>query len=519
MENIEKKSLVDLVQEISHEYLEEPGKVTEILGMTRAENDSTPLSVEAYKAIGALTYLIGKDFTSSPYPTEKVLTRWRERFNGINKQVFDNVLSYIMTGVITDTRLRDAKESMHCQLDKTWVITPVIMNELRRHVATIFRDSELASNYAVPVKEIMQLKEYTYSDILKINSLFMNNIEFKSNAMKSYIKLYSAKDWTDALNKGVKLADERKLSVLLQDAILTFQYHVTRYQEFYKITGVGEIINNMFDIVFDANLPLDELNVLEGKLKELYDVHVSSNPEPVVMKVNKEDSITEKIDSSREDNPSGFIYLTIADANDLSTGELNTPECLRSALGNLLGDAAYTSNLYEYVVRNTNSNKFGDIKSISGNMNMDDFKETLNNIMEERKKIYQDNIKFICNKIDPAIENRLKTLLTSVITDAITSTPEQKSVIASYLTGMQVQTYLHVHQLIAVIENCRTSNYQSYAALYDYLNTNDTMKRVSEIAVESNNMSTGISLISAILKFIEKAEAPVVVEDVAITNE
>jgi len=458
------------------------------------------LSIEQFELLGCFSYLIGIDYTNQVQLTEEICTKVAKRFADFKfSEEFLKKLTDTFN-YVSEKNIFQAKENLKNQFLK---IIPIHIedrmayNNMRGIIKSIFNNSIIPVNMSVAISDMLAKKDYTYEDIVKLNSAI--NIQCKfigKNAVKNVIKLYSDKIWIDCLETAMKLFDNQKFTVIYFDGILSIVESKKKFPDllFEVITGKS---------IDFQNLPLFEIStekvVVETPIEEI-STHVKYE------KVSDEEMA--KISANK---PVEFIHHVFCDALHYIP---ETTEDIFKAIDILFKENDYIQHIYHYMKKQAPLVKVGDIFP-STNINIvNAFDEKIVSLREEYKK----STEIICGEIPQENVQRIIEYINICVGDLILATDDQKQYLISQMIESNISTYQHLMQIVELIENCDIMGNQmlSYVALHKYLEDKNEIGEIFKLSEKNQENHTQLSIYMGFKDFFSLS---VKVEEIPETNQ
>lgn len=448
------------------------------------------LDISEFEMLGIFSYMVGIELTNNPYIMEKPANTVAARFakNLIDDKLMVNEFIEAVKD-IKDTDFIDTKESMkNSVLQTIKKFDEKEMKDVRGIVKTIFANSIIPVNYAVQKNDLVTKQFLSYEDILKINTLINQHIQFNgSKAIKGYINLYSNKLFNELLHTASMKFDDQKFAVIYTDSIFSVKEGITKFD---KKDFENILCNNLDNIDFEKIQQQYELSKVEEaeivEDEETDEVTDEVTDQENIHNIENETYVRLNDEESKavmSEDPSRFIFEVIG---DLLKVYPNTPKMVISGIDNILNEPDFAQHVYQYlrshVTKLTPDSYFGPA-------NINEIVKLLGEMFEKEKSDYNAIVTEICQPIPEEYLTKIVNYVNSCISDLILDKEEQKQYLISQLIENQIETYQQLQQIIGLIEDCSVigKNTISYVILNDYLEDNTD---ISTLFTKTENLES-----------------------------
>ncbi len=466
--------------------------------------------------LGALGYLVGIDFTSQEYVVEGVIKNVHSRFDSVfgefrNDENLSQDLK--MVGIyfasildnIEPKNIESAKNSFKNKVEK--IVKFKISKDKFEFYTIIGMIKTLINNGTLPVAiakdiNVIMLKEnneVTYFDLLKLNSFIHQNLSFDGTNIKRYINIHENTVYVRLLEEATEFFENRKLSVIYIDSILTVKENFERLNVTDNLTSTEFFAH----VIFDKIDNIDFKGILESheeysKLIEKPEETVEEKPEETVEEKPEDVYIPidnmeiQKIMAEQPDQAIIEVFKDIVKTNNFDI------ETITKSLDYLISDLEYGSNLYTYFKANQDSDKrkFNFLKIINKNI----LNETLEGIFKKHSDIYSEIVKKSCAVIPEEDLKTIVDLLDKTIDVLILKDMDTKQMLINQKFENAIETYQHLHQIVTFIENCeiKGTGLLTYTTFYDFIENNETTKNIFNSMLNIEQETTKLKIIGAV---------------------
>jgi len=469
-------------------YAENQIKYLAILRTITKEN----ISSEQFELLGCLTYLTGIDYTNQAYLQKIICENVQKRF-----EVFKFSKEFISVYVnslenISEKNILDAKE----QLKNTFIKDVFVDTkdkikylDMYSSIKQIINNSLVPVNLSYAVNQILIKKQFTYEDIIKLNSLINRQCKLLGNkAIKHMQKLYSNEVWLTTLNKALHLFDNQKLAIVYFDSILSVKESKIKFGN-----SLYGIITKDLDIDFDGIKINYDKKVAEKQSEE------NQNQSEKVPNVRLEDDV---INNIGENNPVEFINAIFADVLGYYP---DTNEDIIQAIEKILNtENDYASHIYHYLTANIE--KIKDVSSFK--LKAKEIFESLTKTLEDKKVAYKTVVEKLCKEIPDDYLNKIVNYTNAVINDLVLDTDEQKQYLTSQMLDNGITTFQHLQQILTLIESCDIigSQLTSYVILHNYIEEKSEIVKIFKAGQGLDSSNLEISFYTNFAKYFEKIQ-------------
>jgi len=479
-------------------FKEREEKYSDILFEISEDKD---LTLDQFELVGCLSYLVGIDYINQPYLKENICNNVASRF--LNFSFSEEFLTNYTLALekITEQNCLMAKDELKNKFDTIISIKTeekLLFNNIRLNIKSIINNSIIPINMVVGIDEILIKTEYTYQDVIKINSLLNRQCKFNGNkAIKSMIKLYSDQLWQSLLTKASKYFDNQKFAVVYLDGILSVN-------EANKKFG-----NDLLPILLN-NGPIDYAwDVIEGDYN-------STNAKVNSEVIKEEEKIEEKysrlptdiISNLQENLPFSFILNVMG---DLLGYFPKTTKDILEGIDKIFEQTDYYQNVYHYL--KANLKKLSN-QTLTYDLNIDEILIELTKIVETLGIEYKDLMEKSCQDIPADIQQKIVEYVAECINNLILVTDEQKQYLISQIIESNITTYQHLQQILTLIETCDINGLglKSYVDLNSYLVKNTNISEIFDMFEKIEPLQSKLSFVAGFADFFKALTKDIVEE-------
>ena len=449
------------------------------------------LTLDQFELIGCLSYIVGIDYTNQLFLKENICNNVKERFLKFDFSK-DFLINYAFAlDKITEQNCLKAKDELKNKFDSIISIKTeekLLFNNIRLLIKSIINNSIIPINMVVGINEIIVKSEYTYQDIIKINSLINRQCKFNgSKAIKSMIKLYSDIFWQKLLTKASKLFDNQKFAVVYLDGILSV------------IEANKKFKNDLFDIIINDGT----INYAWETIEENYNNNIPKIiPEEVIEDLSKEKYSrlpTDIISNLQENLPFSFILNVMS---DLLGYFPKTTEDVLQGIDKIFEQTDYYQNVYHYLKANL---KKLSKQTLIYDLNIDEIIVELTKIIETLGIEYKNLMEKSCEDIPVDIKQKIVEYVNTCIDNLLLVNDEQKQYLISQIIENNITTYQHLQQIITLIETCdiNGSNLLTYVDLNKFLITNTNISEIFEMFEKIEPLQSKLSFVAGFGDFFK----------------
>jgi len=452
------------------------------------------LTLEQFELIGCLSYLVGIDYTNQQFLKENICNNVQKRF--LKYAFSEDLLFHYVKALnnISEATCLKAKDELKNKFDSVILIKTeekLLFNNIRLSIKSIINNSIIPINMVVGSNEILVKTEYTYQDIIKINSLINRQCKFNgSKAIVSMMKLYSDSLWQKLLTKASKLFDNQKFAVVYLDGILSVLEVNKKFGN-----NLLTILQNDKEIAYDWESIEKEFNLGLASIPEVI--------EEIITEVVEEEKYsrlpTEVISKLQENLPFDFILNVIG---DLCGHFPKTTDDLLLGIDKIFEQTDYYQNVYHYLKANL---KKVSTETDRNNLNVDEILSKLINIVETSGLEYKVLMEKSCQDIPEDIKQKIVTLVNNCINNLLLVNDEQKQYLISQIIENNITTYQHLQQILTLIETCdiNGNGLISYVDLNNYLITNTNIIDIFDMFEKIEPIQTKLSFVAGFTDFFK----------------
>lgn len=454
------------------------------------------LTLNQFVYLGAISYMVGLDFTTQDYIKEDIVKRIRERLSNVLGTNFSMNEAHKYCDVISSINEENISKTKNIFINK--IEKPIKFDtetykikfyELFSLAKTLIYNGTIPVNLSEETNKILTKnpKDISGLDLLKINSIIHENLKFSGKVINKYIKLHSSDLWTLELQKASELFDNKKFGIIYFDSILTLSENINRL-------NTTNIKNNVWlcDILF-SNM---EIN---------FDIYHNPNKKEEIEPKTEETSIYKnrydgvEIQRLLQEDPDEAVVEIFRDIIKIDTDELNFNQ-LKTGVEFLLNDLEYASNLYQFFVTSVNSPKR------TYKVNNDEFNNWLKTKHNELESLYKEDVEFSCAQIEPELLKNIVKIIDDIIDDIVLSNMEIKQYLINQKLQNSIHTYNHLLEIITMIESSEIcgSGMNNYVKLYNLLNSDETTKTSFEKIESIEKLTQQFKILTSIKNWFVK---------------
>jgi hypothetical protein len=424
-----------------------------------------------FEILGGLCYFIGIDYTNQLTLNETISQRVAERFKNLNLP--KNTTKYLVKVLVNldVNKLEDAKEALKMEVDKTIVLPTedkLKMQNLLMLVKGIVANSSIPVNMANATHELINKKDISYTDLLKMNSLINRQCKFfGAKAANKFLSLNNSQMWQELLNKALRKFDNQKFAVIYIDGIISAKESLLKFDE--KIL-LNVLNGDLSKVTFPK---IEEIKPVETPVEEISEVNETENHPTLTQ---------EEFDRLMREEPVPFIFEVL---NDVNKKFPENAQDIIYGFQNIMSNDEMLQSIYSYLKGNVGKIKAEDFQKF--NINYPEVLVALNEVLSQSRSEYARLITLICEPIPDEILPKIINYVNSCIGDLILETEEQKQYLISQLIENQISTYKQLQQILELIDQSDITGNQifSYVTLYKYIMENS---EVSKIFTETENV-------------------------------
>lgn len=498
--NQPKNLFLERITERLNFFKEREEKYVSVLDQIEVGKD---LTSEQFELVGSLCYLVGIDFTNQPYLLKNICDNVFQRFLQFSfSEEFIQSFVYSLNR-ISETTLQTAKNSLKDKYVSEIKIQSEELtdyNKMRLSIKLIFKNSIVPINMSVGIQEILDKKQLTYDDIIKLNSLINRQCKFVGNkAFKEFVTLVNNKLWNNLIVKASKHFDGQKFAIVYLDGILS----VIESNKKFGSHLIEIICANSITIDFEAlKTNFEDLQIIDDVLIE--------KPEVVEEVIENEykrlpDDV---IGNLQENVPFEFVVNVIA---DLSKTYPQTEEDLIIGFDKIYEQTDFYQNVYHYLKA-----KMSSLNSTSIRCGFDIQKllDIITVRLTTNAEQYKILVEKTCAQIPDDSLNKVVAYVNACIKDLILVTDEQKQYLVSQVVENNITTYQHLEQILTLIETCDINGGEivSYVVLNKFLLSNTDIAETFQISGDIEPLQLKLQWEAGVAEFLRAMLKEVPVE-------
>ena len=450
-------------------------------------SDYKKLSRNQFEVLGSLAYMYGMDFLSQKQSLNKiVMTNWVLRMKDLemNNEIltnFEKVLVNLDFETITKT-----KDSLKDLLLKDCQFEFNDFQFLKQNIDSIIKSSTFKIGFSEEIREVLNSKHYTYGDLLKINKLIYEELNFQGKYFKNVIAIQGHPKYGEKISKASEFYDLQKFSIIYFDSLFSLKellmlnlQHLQTYMNFIENDALLESIEK-----FETQKVVDTI-----------DKEVSAPTELEEKSKNPEDT-------------DAFIAGVLQEKLGKNIDGLDD---YVNAIDMTSEDEDLIQYVYQFIKERLKVNRtvFAELFTF----NREDLLTKLNEKYTETGDKYKSLVEAYLKEFSVDDKMKINAYLQDIIVSLVPVGTEAKSYLLQQFLENGVHTYKHLQQMLGLIEECDIVGNQinSYLNLRDFLNLNDEIKDVFESITQIDNLQTKLSFLQAIIEFYKYE--PVVAEE------
>lgn len=405
------------------------------------------LSTDDYSLIGNISYMFGLDYTGQVNGLDsKVVKNVIARFTEIEFPADELETFTAIIHLLDINALETPREELKELVNKKIAVNAAQMITIRMGINSILKNTTFPVKFAIEIDQILKEKTYTYQQLLKVNSMIYEQINIQGSQLKSLGNLYKDKTFVNLLTIGTEYFDANKFAYIYLDCIISVKEFQAR----------------------NENPPI--ANYLASP--ETIDSIVTVVKEPVEIEQLVEELVTEKFktETIAPEDVDRFIfgiYQETLDKYITTSGEF------MEAVEKVMVQEDLVQHVYKFMKANMNLNRRGIdgiLPSLKSNV-LSAIKDAWDNYAVKYKALAE---RYVAEIPEDKIY-RVVTYLNDVISTLSINGSERKSHLLQQVIENQVSTYKHLHQMLALIEECDINGGQTgtYVTLRDYLMNNE----------------------------------------------
>lgn len=458
------------------------------------------LTLNQFVYLGAISYMVGLDFTTQEYLKEDIVKRIRERLYNVLGTDFSMTEATKYCDIISVINEENISKTKNTFINK--IENPINFDnetykikfyELFSLAKTFIYNGTIPVNLAEETNKILSKnpKDISGLDMLKINSIIHENLKFEGKIIHKYVKLHSSDLWSLELQKASELFDNKKFGIIYFDSILTLTENLNRLNTTNVKNDVWlcDILFSNMEINFDIYHNPNKKEEIEPKTEETHTYK------------NRYDGV--EIQRILQEDPDEAVIEIFRDIVKEDVDELDFNQ-LKTGTEYLLNDLEYASNLYQFFVTSVNSPK-RTYKVVN-----EEFNNWLKEKHNELETLYKEDVEFSCAPIESELLKNIVKILDEIIDDVVLSNMEIKQYLINQKLQNSIHTYNHLLEIITMIESSeiKGSGMNNYVKLYNLLNSDETTKNSFEKIENIEKLTQQFKILTSIknwfIKPIEK---------------
>ena len=426
-----------------------------------------PKGDEHLQYLGVISYFIGLDFMTCGYLNKEVMKKVTERIDNcifkdrkIDKKIFFisyfDAINRIDPEQFEEDYQNYIKSVEECIDEKYTTDMQTIILHFKRMLSSSTID--ITSVYDLHKIISKNIREYTYQDILKINSTITDHLNYIGRrAVDEFSAIYSNNTWNNLLKESVLRFDRIRYGTLFNESVNTMIDCIK--------SGVYGDIDSMVSILCGETSD-EKFEKAEFEHQE----KLKSNSEKDDKKESKKERLA-KIDIQHvmEKDPLHAVLLIADEANEK---DLETESDFIEGIESVSNDDEYSSQVYHFIASHINkvdsTNTIGEY-----NIDLKESQELLSNKVNELRGLYKEHAEKVCAELNDEDKVQLNRMINDLISNVIISSMDQKQYLISQLYNPGIKTYQHLTQIMHLIETgnmkASTDSLDIYVKLYDYV--------------------------------------------------
>lgn len=446
------------------------------------------INQENFEIFGMLCFITGIDYTGQAYKQKDVMSNVRKRFEelGIAEEcikLFEYKINFLKGTNISEVYKEEIDKFKNLP---TKVIEVAPENQLT-FIDVTAKINNILNQLIIPIslaKGLFDIKhnKLTYEALYKFNSLVNQNSSYSGKIFKSLAHLYGNELFNTLLKNMMRVYDDAKYVIIYEESFQACIDSVNRFE---------------FDL---SEITEEQEEENRKKFEETEKQRAEDNGEKnlenetVTKKYQQKQYTQEESEKIFNENPELFIKTILEEQIQENLSEDN----LLETIDTLIGNEDLLQHVYTYVVSKSKTftgqnEKFESI-----------LKKELQKIGTEYKKLAEIN----CKEIEPEYSERIIQYVNDCIESCIMNTEEQKQYLISQLLENGITTYLHLQQILSLIESCNIygKDSQSYVVLYDYVNDKTNIKEMFDNADKMERLELKLKTYQAFHDFYKVRE-------------
>lgn len=478
MEKIEgQKSLYDIVTELAL-TADRTNMFTEVEKFNSGERKIT---LAEYEFLGAVSYLHGLQFVNQRGSfKQETMKNFHMRMKATNidfefLERFRNFMEAVSVGVIDEG----------FELSKSAILSNAILTDEAKEVINFnFNEIIVYSSFDVKISEqiyqLASLHEFTYSDLLMINKVIFENLNFVADAFEHIDQIWNNEEFKAQIAIASNYFDLTKFGVVYVDEILTLK-------EWY-----------------DAN-PLLSADYIDVDVENIIDVFedVSENKQ---QGKKKERPTVEPVAHTETDKFARAILIESSPTSELN--KIENSDDLFEAVTQAHDNQDIIAGFYQFIVANQKNNRTEDLSTVYG-FDVSPFIATVKTKYDGlRAQLRKVSAEFL-DEIEPEKLDTIVGYLNGAISSVIIDTKEKKAYFQQQLESNQIATINHLYQMLGLLEtgDILGNGYKNYVFLLNYVEQSAPEIKTAFDNIEGiEDLKISVNFYKAVYEFFSKTE-------------
>ena len=420
------------------------------------------INMEDFETMGALCFITGVDYVGQAYKQKSVMSNVRKRFEELKLsdsviKTFEYKINFLKDSNISEVYADEIKRSKELPMKEIEVApeNQLAFIDVKAKIKNILNQLIIPISLAKGLFDIKQNK-LTYDALYKLNSLINQNSSYSGKIYRSLSQLYGNELFNTLLKNMIRIYDNAKYAIIYEESFQACIDSVNRFKfDLSEITEEQESENR---------------KTFEQKEQERAETNREESGDEQNEKYQQKQYTKEESEKIFNENPELLVKTLLEEQIEKNL----TEDTLLEAIDALIMNEDLLQHIYTYVV--TKSKTF----SVPNEKFENILKKELQEIGAEYKKLAEIN----CREIEPEYSERIVQYVNACIESCIMNTEEQKQYLISQLLENGITTYLHLQQILSLIETCNIQgkDVQDYTVLYDYVNDKTNIREVFDNA-------------------------------------
>ena len=420
------------------------------------------LSVEDFILLGSLAYTFGSDYTGQKGQSKLVITNVVKRF--IDLDISSEAIARFML-IMEKLKIEELvtpKEAMKELITKKITgLNAADIHEIRIKINQILKNSVFPVQFAQDIDLLIKEKNYDYQQLLKFNSFVYQQTDISGKILRVLMDLSANPKYSQNLLLASEYFDDQKFAIVYFDSIITLK----EYQESHNNFNIAKFIDNP---------ELIESTIIDETI---------DNVDELIAK-----SANESYETVKEEITDPNVYVCVA-ADQKNTdmfikgileegikSYIKTTENLRTGIYDMITNIDLVQHVYAYMKKEKDNNRT-PIGEVYPEIAPAEIEAMLKVEIEINAEKYKTLVVAYTSEIPADNIRRVVDYVNNTIESLVVGDGERKSHLMQQLAENQITTYKHLHQTIALIEECKIlgNETESYVTLINYLRTNENI--------------------------------------------